>query len=79
MEFVARVSDAVLSKLLDKLLESGVLIDDELENVKSLGNKSDKARKVIDMVRQKGPNSSAILISALCEVDPFLSKELKLM
>nr|XP_028268042.1 caspase recruitment domain-containing protein 18 [Parambassis ranga] len=77
-EFVQRVSEPVLRKLLDKLLESRVLTDNELEKAGS-GDRSDKARVVIDMVRKKGTRSSSALISALCEIDPCLSEVLQLM
>eukprot|EP00064_Thunnus_orientalis_P016736 superscaffoldBa00003384_g16807 len=76
-QFVARVSEPNLRKLLDKLLGREIINDDEMEFAGTL-NRADKARQVIDMVRKKGTEASSALIAALCEVDPCLSKELKL-
>uniref|UniRef100_A0A4W6FGD7 CARD domain-containing protein n=1 Tax=Lates calcarifer TaxID=8187 RepID=A0A4W6FGD7_LATCA len=39
---------------------------------------ANKARDVIDTVRRKGTEASSVLISALCEVDPYLSRVLTL-
>ncbi|XP_071340427.1 protein NLRC3-like isoform X17 [Trachinotus anak] len=77
-QFIDRVSEPVLRKLLDKLLECGVVTDEEVESVGPL-NRADKARVVIDTVRRKGSQASAALIAALCEVDSCLSTELNLM
>ncbi|XP_044195186.1 uncharacterized protein LOC122972262 [Thunnus albacares] len=76
-QFIARVSEANLHKLLDKLLEREVINDGEMEFAGTL-NRAEKARLVIDMVRRKGTEARSALIAALCEVDPFLSKELNL-
>ncbi|MEQ2219658.1 hypothetical protein XENOCAPTIV_021457 [Xenoophorus captivus] len=75
-QFVNKVSAAVLQQLLDRMLEEKVLTDCEMEfgNI----NKGDKARSVVDMVRNKGSKASSALITALCEVDPCLAEELKL-
>ncbi|XP_071342011.1 uncharacterized protein, partial [Trachinotus anak] len=77
-QFINRVSEPVLHKLLDKLLERGVVTDEEVESVGPL-NRADKARVVTDTVRRKGSQASAALIAALCEVDSCLSTELNLM
>ncbi|GLD71343.1 NACHT, LRR and PYD domains-containing protein 1b allele 2-like protein [Lates japonicus] len=76
-QFINRVSEPVLDRLLDKLLERGVVNDDEMQ---SAGAKTgaNKARDVIDTVRRKGTEASSVLISALCEVDPYLSRVLTL-
>ncbi|XP_056246452.1 NACHT, LRR and PYD domains-containing protein 12-like isoform X2 [Seriola aureovittata] len=77
-QFISRVSEPVLRKLLDKLLERGVITDDEMESAATL-NRPDKARVVIDMVRRKGSQASSALIAALYEEDSCLSAELHLM
>ncbi|XP_067341592.1 NACHT, LRR and PYD domains-containing protein 12-like isoform X3 [Channa argus] len=77
-QFVERVSEAVLRKLLDKLLEPGVITDGEMEEIIATVNRAEKARALIDTVRKKGTEASSALIDALCEVDHCLSKELKL-
>ncbi|XP_044195221.1 caspase b-like [Thunnus albacares] len=76
-QFIARVSEPNLRKLLDKLLDREIINDDEMEFA-GTPNRADKARLVIDMVRRKGTEASSALIDALCEVDRCLSKELKL-
>ncbi|XP_028443326.1 NACHT, LRR and PYD domains-containing protein 12-like [Perca flavescens] len=76
-QFVERVSDPVLNQLLDQLLERGVITDGEMQSVRT--GRADKARDVMDTVRRKGSWASSVLISALCEVDPVLSRELRLM
>uniref|UniRef100_A0AAZ1XML3 CARD domain-containing protein n=1 Tax=Oreochromis aureus TaxID=47969 RepID=A0AAZ1XML3_OREAU len=77
-QFIDRVSEPVLRKLLDKLLERRVIIDDEMD-LGGVRSRADKARQVIDVVRRKGSQASSALIAALCEVDPCLSRELQLM
>jgi len=76
--FVDKISDPVLRKLLDKLLEQRVITDEEMEDAGTF-SRAGKARKVIDMVRRKGSQASSALIGALREVDPCLSQELGLM
>lgn len=78
-EFIERVTEPVLRQLLDKLLDCGVVTDHEMESVVVIANRADKAREVIDTVRKKGEAACSDLIRALCEVDPCLSKQLKLM
>lgn len=77
-EFIDRVSDPVLRKLLDQLLQRGVITDDEMECFRT-SNRAENARKVIDAVRKKGSAASSALIAALCDVDQCLSAELQLM
>ncbi|CAI5677897.1 unnamed protein product [Oreochromis niloticus] len=77
--FIDSVSESVLHKLLDKLLEQCVINDQEMESVRSKQSRADKARDVIDMVRRKGSEASSLLIAALCEEDRCLSTELNLM
>ncbi|XP_062292804.1 NACHT, LRR and PYD domains-containing protein 1b allele 5-like [Scomber scombrus] len=76
-EFVTRVSEPNLDKLLDKLLEFGVLNDDEMQ-LASTKTGANKARDVIDMVRRKGTEASSRFIAALRVVDPNLSRQLNL-
>ncbi|XP_068585942.1 LOW QUALITY PROTEIN: NACHT, LRR and PYD domains-containing protein 1-like [Cebidichthys violaceus] len=70
-QFVDRVSDPVLNQLLDKLLEHGVITDTEMQSARTR-NRADKARDVMDTVRRKGSEACSVLITALCEVDPYL-------
>ncbi|XP_050930787.1 protein NLRC3 isoform X2 [Lates calcarifer] len=76
-QFISRVSEPVLQKLLDKLLERGVITDDEMD-LSGTASRADKARVVMDTVRRKGSEASLALISALCEEDRCLSAELNL-
>ncbi|XP_050925811.1 NACHT, LRR and PYD domains-containing protein 14 isoform X3 [Lates calcarifer] len=76
-QFVERVSEPVLLRLLDKLLEQGVITDAEMESAATL-NRGDKARAVIDMVRKKGSRASSAMIAAVFKVDSLLSHELNL-
>ncbi|XP_018528510.2 NLR family CARD domain-containing protein 3-like isoform X7 [Lates calcarifer] len=76
-QFISRVSEPVLRKLLDKLLERGVITDDEMD-LAGTASRADKARAVIDTMRRKGSEASSALISVLCEEDRCLSTELNL-
>ncbi|XP_071342736.1 NLR family CARD domain-containing protein 3-like isoform X5 [Trachinotus anak] len=78
-QFISRVSEPVLCKLLDKLLECGVVTDDERESAGAQNTRAEKARVVIDTVRRKGSQASSALIAALCEEDSCLSTELNFM
>ncbi|KAK2886831.1 hypothetical protein Q8A73_020777 [Channa argus] len=77
-QFIDRVSEPNLDKLLDELLQHRVINDGEMQAAREM-TKANKGQELVDMVRRKGSKASEILISALCEVDPFLSKELNLM
>ena len=74
---VDKVSEPVLNQLLDKLLQLGIINDEEMESV-TRETKSNKARAVIDMVRRKGPQPSSVLIDHIRMLDPHLSKTLLL-
>uniref|UniRef100_A0A3B4X2B9 CARD domain-containing protein n=1 Tax=Seriola lalandi dorsalis TaxID=1841481 RepID=A0A3B4X2B9_SERLL len=76
-QFVSSVSEAVLNQLLDKLLERGVVTDDEMQSARTKKG-AEKARDVIDTVRRKGTEASSVLIAALYEVDQCLSRSLTL-
>ncbi|XP_060920588.1 uncharacterized protein LOC132994325 [Labrus mixtus] len=77
--FIAGVSAPVLKSLLDKLFEETVMTDSERESTDEMPNTSDKARSVIDTVRKKGDAASSKMIKALCDLDPFLCKHLRLI
>ncbi|XP_026218013.1 NACHT, LRR and PYD domains-containing protein 12-like [Anabas testudineus] len=79
IQFIDRVSRPVLRRLLDKLLERGVITDGEMEEIAEKPIRAEKARVLIDTVRKKGIEASLALIDALCVVDPCLSAELKLL
>lgn len=70
------VSNSAL-KNLDLLVRRGVISDNEMCSLRTK-EKEDRARDVIDVVRAKGNESSLFLISALHEMDPYLSRKLKL-
>ncbi|XP_071320020.1 NACHT, LRR and PYD domains-containing protein 1b allele 4-like isoform X7 [Trachinotus anak] len=75
--FITGVSDAVLDQLLDRLLERGVVTDDEMQLLRTK-IKPEKARDFIDIVRRKGTEASSVLIAALREGDPCLFRALAL-
>nr|XP_033934684.1 caspase recruitment domain-containing protein 8-like [Pseudochaenichthys georgianus] len=76
-EFIQRVSQPVLNVLLDKLLESEVIIESEMTSARTKP-KNDGAREVVDAVRNKGAAASRVLINALRELDPYLYRNLNL-
>ncbi|XP_035532552.1 uncharacterized protein LOC118339088 [Morone saxatilis] len=76
-EFINRVSDPALNQLLDKLLQRGVINDEEMQSAR-IKVQAEKARDIIDMVRKKGTRASSVLIDALREVDLCISTELSL-
>lgn len=78
-KFIEKVSDPVLRKLLDKLLEQEVITEGEREAISEKANRAARAEAVIDTVRKKGSEPSSILITVLCEEDKYLAKELNLM
>ncbi|XP_015258553.1 PREDICTED: caspase recruitment domain-containing protein 8-like [Cyprinodon variegatus] len=77
--FIDRISESVLKKLQDKMLEKKVLNDSEREDVEAGRTKRDKARVLVDTVRNKGDAASSEMIRSLCVLDPYLSGDLKLM
>ncbi|GAA6225843.1 caspase recruitment domain-containing protein 8-like [Lates japonicus] len=76
-DFIDQVSNPVLNKLLDELLERGVLTDAEREAARAKP-RAEKAGDLIDMVRNKGVEASSHMITILSTSDPFLSEELNL-
>lgn len=79
IRFLESVSKAVISTLLDDLLERRVLNEEEVEEVReSCSKRSDQARCLIDGVRKKGARASEIFIERLCFRDVHLATELEL-
>ncbi|XP_038843296.1 uncharacterized protein LOC120042527 [Salvelinus namaycush] len=77
-EFVKRVSGPVLNGLLDGLLQQTVINQEEMESVKVIAERAEKARDIIDMVLRKGNESSSRMIIFLGELDPCLWTELQI-
>ncbi|XP_051249373.1 uncharacterized protein LOC127359504 isoform X2 [Dicentrarchus labrax] len=75
--FIDGISGPVLKSLLDKLFEKTVLTDSERESADEIQNKRDKARFVIETVKNKAAGSE--MIDLLCEIDPFFSEHLGLI
>ncbi|XP_045569007.1 NACHT, LRR and PYD domains-containing protein 12-like isoform X2 [Salmo salar] len=71
-EFVKRVSGPVLDGLLDGLLQQTVINQEEMESVRVIAERAEKARVIIDMVLRKGNESSSRMINLLGELDPCL-------
>ncbi|XP_045578995.1 protein NLRC3 isoform X6 [Salmo salar] len=71
-EFVKRVSGPVLNELLDGLLQHTVINQEEMESVKVIAERAEKARDIIDMVLRKGNESCSRMINLLGELDPCL-------
>ncbi|XP_035981026.1 caspase recruitment domain-containing protein 8-like [Fundulus heteroclitus] len=77
--FIEGISGPVLKSLLDKLLEIKVLSDAEREAVEGERARGDKARVLVNMVRNKGDDASSEMIRFLCELNPYFSGHLGLM
>uniref|UniRef100_A0A665V9W8 FIIND domain-containing protein n=1 Tax=Echeneis naucrates TaxID=173247 RepID=A0A665V9W8_ECHNA len=77
--FIDGVSEPVLKSLLDHLLQKEVIADCEMGSMKGIWDHFDKARSVIDLVRNKGEAASSIMIEFLCKKDPFFSEHLGLI
>nr|XP_023995216.1 NACHT, LRR and PYD domains-containing protein 1b allele 2-like [Salvelinus alpinus] len=71
-EFVKRVSGPVLDGLLDRLLQHTVINQEEMESVKVIAERAEKARVIIDMVLRKGNESCSRMINLLGELDHCL-------
>ncbi|XP_041655367.1 NACHT, LRR and PYD domains-containing protein 12-like isoform X3 [Cheilinus undulatus] len=76
-EFIRRVTDTDLNQLIDRLLQHGVIHDEQMQSFHTKV-RADKARDVIDSVRGKGAEASSVLIASLSEVDPLLCRALNL-
>ncbi|XP_029603871.1 NACHT, LRR and PYD domains-containing protein 12 [Salmo trutta] len=77
-EFVKRVSRPVLNELLDGLLQHTVINQEEMESVKVIAERAEKARDIIDMVLRKGNESCSRMINLLGELDPCLCSLLQI-
>ncbi|KAM9399088.1 uncharacterized protein ACWYII_031442 [Salvelinus alpinus] len=77
-KFVKRVSKAVLNGLLDGLLQHTVINQEEMESVKVIAERAEKARDIIDMVLRKGTESCSRMINLLGELDPYLCSQLQI-
>ncbi|KAM9399086.1 uncharacterized protein ACWYII_031441 isoform 1-T1 [Salvelinus alpinus] len=77
-EFVKRVSGPVLNELLDRLLQHTVINQEEMESVKVIAERAEKARDIIDMVLRKGTESCSRMINLLGELDPYLCSLLQI-
>nr|XP_028564023.1 caspase-1-like isoform X1 [Podarcis muralis] len=75
-EFVACANKSLISQLLDRLLQKGVLNEEEADEVKVEKKKQDQARILIDHVRWKGHKASKNFIEALWCQDSFLAEKL---
>ncbi|XP_045074979.1 NACHT, LRR and PYD domains-containing protein 1 homolog [Coregonus clupeaformis] len=76
-EFVRRVSGPVLEGLLDGLLQHTVINQEEMESIKVIAERAEKARDIIDMVLRKGTESCSRMINLLGELDPCLWSQLQ--
>ncbi|XP_034148415.1 GTPase IMAP family member 8 isoform X2 [Esox lucius] len=75
--FVDRVSKPVVDNLLDVLLQEKVINTNEMETVKEMSVRAEKARAIIDMVLNKGPAACSKMKASLVELDPYLSRTLE--
>lgn len=66
-----KVSDSTLNQLLDSLLQEEIITMEEME-VARLKPRAERARHVIDVVRNKGEGASSFLIDALRKLDKHL-------
>ncbi|XP_019201067.2 uncharacterized protein LOC100697750 [Oreochromis niloticus] len=76
-QFVDQVSDSTVNQLLDNLLQQGIINKEEMDSAR-IKPRADRARDVIDVVRNKGEEASSSLIDGLRELDPYLSETLHL-
>ncbi|XP_036790071.1 NACHT, LRR and PYD domains-containing protein 1 homolog isoform X2 [Oncorhynchus mykiss] len=77
-EFVKRVSGPVLDGLLDRLLQHTVINQEEMESVKVIAERAEKARDIIDMVLRKGTESCSRMINLLGKLDAYLCSQLQI-
>lgn len=71
IQFVEKVSDSTLNQLLDRLLREKIITMEEMEAAR-LKPRAERARDVIDLVRNKGERASSFLIDALRKLDKHL-------
>ncbi|XP_023185481.1 NLR family CARD domain-containing protein 3-like isoform X2 [Xiphophorus maculatus] len=78
-EFVEKVSEEILKRLLDDLLSDGVFKHSEIEGILQKNPiRADKARDTIDAVINKGQRACRLMIKRLHHRDPTLSNQLGL-
>ncbi|XP_029924358.1 uncharacterized protein LOC115371256 isoform X2 [Myripristis murdjan] len=75
--FINRASGPALDALLNELLHLKVINNMEMETIREQPRPA-RAQQLIDMVMNKGAAASSHMITIFCELDPFLSRELKL-
>uniref|UniRef100_A0A3Q2VBU1 CARD domain-containing protein n=1 Tax=Haplochromis burtoni TaxID=8153 RepID=A0A3Q2VBU1_HAPBU len=68
---------STVNQLLDSLLQQGIINKEEMDSAR-IKPRADRARDVIDVVRNKGEEASSSLIDGLRELDPYLSETLHL-
>uniref|UniRef100_A0A2K6R8Z8 Caspase-1 n=1 Tax=Rhinopithecus roxellana TaxID=61622 RepID=A0A2K6R8Z8_RHIRO len=77
--FIHSTGEGTINGLLDELLQTRVLNQEEMEKVKrENATVMDKARAVIDSVIHKGAQASQIFITYICEEDRYLAGTLGL-
>uniref|UniRef100_A0A2K5LMF2 Caspase 1 n=1 Tax=Cercocebus atys TaxID=9531 RepID=A0A2K5LMF2_CERAT len=77
--FIHSTGEGTINGLLDELLQTRVLNQEEMEKVKRENpTVMDKARAVIDSVIRKGAPASQICITYICEEDRYLAGTLGL-
>uniref|UniRef100_A0A2K5J7V7 CARD domain-containing protein n=1 Tax=Colobus angolensis palliatus TaxID=336983 RepID=A0A2K5J7V7_COLAP len=77
--FIRSTGEGTINGLLDELLQTRVLNQEEMEKVKrENATVMDKARAVIDSVIHKGAQASQICITYICEEDRYLAGTLGL-
>ncbi|XP_014869252.1 PREDICTED: uncharacterized protein LOC106934087 [Poecilia mexicana] len=78
-EFVKRVSEEILTQLLDGLEADHVFNHLEIQDILQKNQtRADKARKTIDAVKMKGQRACRLMIERLHHIDPILSNQLGL-
>ncbi|XP_014835469.1 PREDICTED: protein NLRC3-like, partial [Poecilia mexicana] len=78
-EFVERVSEEILKRLLDDLLSDQVFTQSEMEGILQKNQtREDKARNTIDAVMKKGQRACRLMIRRLHHRDPTLFNQLGL-
>uniref|UniRef100_A0A3B3YHJ0 CARD domain-containing protein n=1 Tax=Poecilia mexicana TaxID=48701 RepID=A0A3B3YHJ0_9TELE len=76
-EFVERVSEEILKRLLDDLLSDQVFTQSEMEGILQKNQtREDKARNTIDAVMKKGQRACRLMIRRLHHRDPTLFNQL---
>lgn len=77
--FIHSMGEGTINGLLDELLQTRVLNQEEMEKIKRENpTVMDKTRAVIDSVIRKGAQASQIFITYICEEDRYLAGTLGL-